>query len=157
MQMAEIENYSRLQKLLHWAVALLILWQFSSHFLIDAQPEGSALQNMLKASHGSSGITILLLMLIRLGVRLKRGVPALPTDMSSGLRSAARLTHCALYALVIAQTVTGIMAGAAGLKAAGAVHAAISAILSASVALHAGAAIWHLSKGEEVGRRMFRR
>ncbi len=151
-----IENYSIVQKGLHWTIAILIVWQFTSTFLIDMQAKGSSVQNALKASHGLSGVTILLLMLVRIGVRLKRGAPALPDIMSSNLRIVAKLTHALLYVLIIAQTITGIMAGGGGIKLAAAVHGTIAISLFSLIALHIGAALWHLSKGEAVGHRMFR-
>jgi cytochrome b561 len=150
------EHYSGLQKFLHWGVALAIVWQFTSTFLIDLQPEGSAAQNALKASHGLSGITILLFMLTRLVIRLRKGAPALPTDMGS-LATVAKSTHFLLYALIFVQVVTGIMAGGSGVKAAAGVHGFVSFTLLLLITLHVAAAIWHISKGDEVGRRMFRR
>jgi cytochrome b561 len=149
------DRYSAAQKWLHWLIALLILWQFTSHFLIDIQVENSPTQGMLKASHGLSGLTILLLMLVRLGVRWRRGVPSLPDDMGAGTQRIAGVTHGALYLLVIVQTVSGFLAGSGILPPAGAVHGAIAIAIAALLALHIGAAFWHLARGDAVGRRMF--
>jgi cytochrome b561 len=150
-------HYSGLQKTLHWLVAILILWQFTSHFIIDTLPEGSPTQNGFKASHGLSGMLILLLMFVRLLVRLRKGVPELPDTMLVWQHSAAKFAHPVLYALIFGQTISGIMAGAAGIKAAGAVHGILSVSLVAFILVHVAAAIQHMLKGDGIGSRMFRR
>ena len=48
-----------------------------------------------------------MLALVRLGVRLKRGVPPLPEDLPSVQVDAAKLSHIALYALLIAMPLIG--------------------------------------------------
>jgi cytochrome b561 len=149
------ERYSTLQKSLHWIIAILILWQFTSHFLIDMQAENSPAQNMLKASHGLSGISILLLMLVRLGVRWRRGVPTLPDAMSPLTRRLAPLTHLSLYGLVFVQTISGFLAGSGLVPPMGVVHGVIALTIAALLALHIAAALWHYRRGDAIGRRMF--
>ena len=50
---------------------------------------------------------ILLLALIRLGVRLRSGAPSLPSDLPPPMKLAAHLSHYALYALMIALPLIG--------------------------------------------------
>jgi cytochrome b561 len=151
-----VSRYSRFQKSLHWIIAVLILWQFVSHFFIDTLPKNDPRLLPLQASHGLSGFTILLLTAVRLITRLWRGVPTLPETMNSGLQLVARGTHGLLYLLIIGQTVTGMMAGPGGNKAMGQVHGGLSVALLALILLHISAAIWHIQKGDAVGSRMFR-
>src|ERR1700740_491136 len=61
----------------------------------------------LIAIHKSLGIAILVLALIRLGVRLRYGAPALPADLPEPMRLAAILVHYLLYALMIAMPLLG--------------------------------------------------
>jgi cytochrome b561 len=150
-------HYSGLQKTLHWLVAILILWQFTSHFIIDALPQGSPTQNGFKASHGLSGMLILMLMTIRLFVRWRKGAPELPDTLPAWQRSAAQIAHPALYLLIFGQTISGIMAGAVGIKAAGGVHGVLSVALLTLILVHIAAAVKHSLKGDGVGSRMFRR
>jgi cytochrome b561 len=157
MSKPPVDHYSGFQKSLHWIIATLILWQFVSHFMIDALAEADPRRFPLQASHGLSGMTILLLTAVRLVTRFWRGVPALPEGMNPALRKVAHGTHGLLYLLIIGQTVSGMMAGPVGNKAMGPVHGALSVALLALVALHVAAAIWHYQKGDTVGRRMFRR
>jgi cytochrome b561 len=151
-----VDHYSGFQKSLHWVIATLILWQFVSHFMIDALPESDPKRFPLQASHGLSGMTILLLTAVRLVTRIWRGVPALPEAMNNALRKVAQGTHGLFYLLLISQTVSGMMAGPGGNKAMGPVHGALSVALLALVVLHVAAAIWHYQKGDAIGRRMFR-
>jgi cytochrome b561 len=148
-------HYSPVQKALHWIIATMILWQFVSHFIIDSLPETDPLSLPFKASHGFSGIAILLLTLARLVVRVRSGAPSLPDTMNRTLRRIAGFNHALLYVLIVGQTVTGMMAGPGGNKALGPVHGALSFALLIVITLHIAAAIWHLQKGDGIGRRMF--
>jgi cytochrome b561 len=53
------------------------------------------------------GIAILILALFRLVVRLFAGAPALPAALPAPMKLAARLSHFALYALMIAMPLLG--------------------------------------------------
>jgi cytochrome b561 len=53
------------------------------------------------------GVAILILALIRLGVRWRYGAPALPTDMPTPMKLAARLSHYLLYGLMIVMPLLG--------------------------------------------------
>jgi cytochrome b561 len=61
----------------------------------------------LLATHKTLGITILVLALIRLGVRARYGAPALPADLPEPMKLAAHLSHYGLYALMIAMPLLG--------------------------------------------------
>jgi cytochrome b561 len=61
----------------------------------------------LIAIHKTLGIIILVLALIRLGVRLRYGAPPLPADLPEPMKLAAHLSHYVLYALMIAMPILG--------------------------------------------------
>jgi cytochrome b561 len=61
----------------------------------------------LIAIHRPLGIAILLLVLLRIGLRLRRGSPPLPNDMPTLQRTVARLSHLVLYALMLAMPLIG--------------------------------------------------
>jgi cytochrome b561 len=67
---------------------------------------GAGLRDLL-STHKTLGIAILLLAVIRLGVRLRYGAPALPADLPEPMRLAAHLSHYVLYALMIAMPLIG--------------------------------------------------
>jgi cytochrome b561 len=57
--------------------------------------------------HKTLGITILILVLIRIIVRLRYGTPPLPADLPPLLKLGAVLSHYALYALMIVMPLLG--------------------------------------------------
>jgi cytochrome b561 len=148
-------RYSTLQKSLHWLIAILIFWQFISHFIIDRFPKGSPDALPFQASHGLSGMIILVLTLTRLVVRWRRGAPPLPASMDARLRRIANFNHGLLYGVIIGQTTSGMAAGIGQVKAAGLVHGVLSIALFLLVGLHIAAAILHLIKRDGLGSRMF--
>jgi cytochrome b561 len=106
-------HFSPVQRLLHWTMALAILTML---FIgIGMVATVSHAHSTLIALHRPLGIAILLLVLLRIVVRLKRGSPALPDDMPMLQRLVARLSHLVLYALMLAMPLIGwAMLSAAG-------------------------------------------
>jgi cytochrome b561 len=91
----------------------------------------------LVATHKTLGIAILVLALVRLGVRLVYGAPQLPADLPTPMRLAALLSHYALYALMIGMPLIGwgmLSAGAYPVVLYG--NLRLPAILPQSDALH---------------------
>jgi cytochrome b561 len=99
---------------LHWAIALLILLvQLPAGWAMEAVGRG-ALQNALYNVHKTTGITILLLAVIRLGWRRAHPVPSLPADLPGWQSAAARSTHVLLYLLLFLMPVSGFLYTAMG-------------------------------------------
>lgn len=93
-------RYSRVAIILHWAIALLILFNLFTGFFQDAMPDA------MFAFHISSGVTILALTLIRIGWRLThRPPPFLP--MARWERGLAHIVHFMLYCAMLAAPLTG--------------------------------------------------
>ena len=99
------QRFTPLQRLLHWVMAVCIL----AMLFIGVGMVATAAPKFLPliAIHKSLGIAILLLALIRLGVRLRYGAPPLPADLPEPMRLAAHLSHYALYALMIGMPLIG--------------------------------------------------
>ncbi len=142
------EQYSRSQKLLHWAVVLLIAAQYllfdrmgrAFHALIDGT-DGA--YTVVSVSHITVGALILALALWRLVLRQKRGVPALPAGEPGWAALLARVTHGMLYALLIALPVLGLAAWFLGLRAAAGLHETATALLLWVAGLHVAGALVH--------------
>jgi cytochrome b561 len=62
---------------------------------------------MLVSIHKSLGIVILLLAIIRLGVRVRSGTPPLPASLPEPMRLAAYASHYVLYTLMFVMPVLG--------------------------------------------------
>jgi cytochrome b561 len=99
-------------KLLHWVVAVLVVGMIALGVVMVDVVEGLDLQYRLFQLHKSVGLTILALMLLRIGWRLANPTPDEPGTMRRWEVVAARLTHWAFYALLIAMPVTGFLTAA---------------------------------------------
>jgi cytochrome b561 len=129
-------RFTVLQRSLHWLMAVCIL----AMLFIGAGMVSTIMPKYvpLLATHKTLGITILVLALIRLGVRARYGAPPLPVDLPEPMRLAAHLSHYALYALMIGMPLIGwamLSAGAYPVVLYGGVR--LPAILPQSAELHA--------------------
>jgi len=98
-------RFSPLQRVLHWVMALCILAML---FIgVGMVSTISPRYLTLVSIHKPLGIAILILALIRLAVRLKKGAPALPRDLPAPMALAAHLSHLAFYVLMIAMPLIG--------------------------------------------------
>ncbi|MDY6947241.1 MAG: cytochrome b [Pseudomonadota bacterium] len=99
-------RYGVVAQLFHWTIVLLIIVQFILANRAGDLPLGSAKIAVL-AQHKSFGITILALALLRLVWRWANPVPAEPLDIPRWQRIAARISHLALYALLLMTPLVG--------------------------------------------------
>lgn len=100
-------GYTTTARMLHWAVALLVLAMLPVGAIMVQDGLDRALQNRLFIFHKNAGVVILVLMLIRLSWRLFNPPPRLPdtvTPLSARLAGAA---HLSLYVLVLFMAITG--------------------------------------------------
>ncbi len=98
-------DFTVLQRLLHWLMAVCIL----AMLFIGVGMVSTIMPKYvpLLATHKTLGIAILVLVLVRIAVRLRAGTPPLPVDLPPPMRLAARLSHVALYALMLAMPLIG--------------------------------------------------
>jgi cytochrome b561 len=106
-------HFSPFARLLHWTMAPLIIAML---FIgVGMVATVSRAHNTLIAIHRPLGIALLLLVVLRVGVRLTRGSPPLPDDMPTPQRLAAKASHLVLYVLMAAMPLIGwAMLSAAG-------------------------------------------
>ena len=93
-------TYAPSQKVLHWAVAVLVFALVPMALAMANWPDG-AVKNALYEWHKSVGLTVLALALARLLVRAARGAPPLVAGLPAWQHQAARASHLALYALIM--------------------------------------------------------
>lgn len=103
---AAVERYNPIARLLHWAVAVLLVAVLPVGVVIKFIVEDAKLT--FYAIHESLGFLILWLMLARLAVRLLVPPPPRP-PMPAILDRTATAVHLALYAALIAQPVLGFL------------------------------------------------
>ncbi|ALJ38067.1 hypothetical protein AEJ54_01715 [Azospirillum sp. Sp 7] len=93
---------------LHWSVALLILVAFAiaqGRGLVPRGPERTALMDL----HRSLGVLVLALVALRMVWRAVSPPPPMPSDTAPLLLLAAKAGHLALYALMIAVPLAGVL------------------------------------------------
>ena len=145
--MTQPAGYSRLHIILHWLVVVLIIPQFllndSMGEALDAAMEGTtAPSTVLVPLHVFTGITILVLVIWRLALRAKNGVPPLPEEEAPALKLVANLTHWGLYAVLALIVVSGGLAWFGGVETAGDIHGALTTVLLILVGLHVLGALY---------------
>jgi cytochrome b561 len=156
-------SYSAFSRWVHWLTLALFVGLFAIGWYRDDLPQdlrGPALQ-----LHKSFGITVLGLTVLRLLWRFMAGVPAMPSDLPTWQKLAARVSHFVLYGLLIAQPLVGWLWSSAGTKpinyffvvqlpwligpdqqlsrTLGNLHGLIADLLLIVIGLHAAAALYH--------------
>lgn len=154
------QGYSGLQILLHWLIAALVLFQLvfgeSMVSVVDALEEGripDPTDKALAGAHYWIGISVLVLVVLRIVVRLVQGAPA-PAGL--GWQAvASKLVHGIFYLLLIAVPATGLMALYVS-DAFGDIHAIGKPLFIAFIVLHAFGALYHQFRLRDgTLRRMF--
>ncbi len=99
-------RFSLLQRLLHWLMAACII----AMLFIGVGMVSTVAPRYLPliAVHKTLGVTLLVLVLLRLALRLYHGAPPLPADLPGPLKLGARLSHVALYGLMIVMPLLGL-------------------------------------------------
>ena len=129
-------RFTALQRLLHWLMAIAILAMLFIGVGMVSTIRPSHL--ILVSIHKPLGIAILVLALLRLGLRLRDGAPALPAALPEPVKLAAHLSHVAFYLLMICMPLIGwamMSAAAYPIVLFGGVH--LPAILPLNARLHA--------------------
>ncbi|MBK4718045.1 cytochrome b [Azospirillum sp. YIM DDC1] len=101
-------RYDGVTLFLHWSVALLILVAFAiaqGRGLVPRGPERTALMDL----HRSLGVLVLALVALRMVWRAISPPPPMPADTAPLLLLAAKAGHLALYALMIAVPLAGVL------------------------------------------------
>lgn len=100
------DSYGSVTKTLHWLIALLVIGMLIFGFILDGMPKGS-MKDTLIGLHKSVGMTVLLLMVIRLSWRFINPQPVLPITIPRWEQRAARGLHFLLYIVLFAMPVSG--------------------------------------------------
>ncbi len=158
--MAARTGYSPAQIALHWIVAVLVVFNY---FYSGGMGRALAVKmgltdrplTIIPQIHVIVGVSVLVLVLIRLALRASRGVPEAP---GAGLaRAAAIWGHRLLYALLIAVPVLGGLTWFGEIRALGDAHEILANVLLVVVAGHAiMALVHHYVHKDGVLTRMFR-
>lgn len=92
---------------LHWLMLLLIIGSYVTMELSESFPEDSPEAFALKSNHFSLGVSILLLVVVRVVVRLVTQTPPIVPAPNAKQALMAKVMHLALYLFMFAMPITG--------------------------------------------------
>ena len=146
--MAKPRGYSRLQIVLHWAIAVLIIAAFFTHEVMhqafDDRLASGVMPGLSDGTlHTMLGGLVFLLVVIRVIVRLGQGAPDPVDGTSETMARAAHIGHMVIYALIVGIPLGGMVAWFGGLEFVGNVHGIAGKALMLIVLGHAIMALYH--------------
>ncbi|KUJ81455.1 cytochrome b [Microbulbifer flavimaris] len=100
-------QWNPVSKGLHWLIAIFVLFAWGSVELHEFYQKGDPMREWWKTLHFSIGLTILLLVALRLYWRTTHPRPQMLG--SSMERIVARITHVTFYALLLAMPILGLI------------------------------------------------
>jgi cytochrome b561 len=160
--MPQPRGYSRIQIILHWTIAALVIFQLfvnedMQHAFSD-RLDGEHIDDFGGAVlHIAVGLTVLILAAIRLAIRAIRGAPAAHGDTPAILNWLGHATHFLLYGFIFAMPLTGGIAWFLGIEFAAELHELGRLILVPAIGLHViGALAEHFVFRNDTLMRMFR-
>jgi cytochrome b561 len=105
-----VTRYAPAMRFIHWLTAVLVLLLFVfGGWIVYFDPGDGPLKDELYNLHQSIGITVWVLVLVRVGVRLATGAPRLPPGTPGIIRALATLNHLAVYLVLVVQPIVGLM------------------------------------------------
>ena len=139
-------RYSMAQIVLHWTIAVLIV---ANYFISDGMPEffdkmmgGQAVTGFVPNFHVWAGVTILVLVLLRLVVRIITGAPEGKASATLADR-AAGWGHALLYLLMIAVPTFGAIAWFGQTETTANLHVLSMNVMMLVILGHAAMAVFH--------------
>ncbi|MBI5059357.1 MAG: cytochrome b [Nitrosomonadales bacterium] len=157
-------HYGTIARLLHWGMAALIILSLVVVELHEFFPKGSGPRAAMMTVHFQIGVTVLLLIWVRLAVIFTGKVPPIVPAPPLWQHIVAKLAHLALYLAMIALPILGIVMQQADDKAVALlgmqlpgfvgvdkdfskvlkeVHETLGNIMIVLIVAHVAAAIWH--------------
>jgi len=95
-------------RFLHWTMALIIAGQLLMGAIMVRLDDAPPLKfDQLYPLHKSFGLLVAALFVLRLSIRATHVLPALPEQLAGWEKRSAKLTHAALYVLMIVVPVFG--------------------------------------------------
>lgn len=103
----DVVRFSFISIGLHWLMLLLLAAVYASMELREIFPKGSDPREALKVWHYMLGLSVFLLVWVRLVARFVYATPAIQPAPPNWQVYLARATHIALYALMVAMPLIG--------------------------------------------------
>ncbi|MET3108628.1 cytochrome b561 [Oxalobacteraceae bacterium GrIS 2.11] len=101
------ERYGSLSIALHWLMLLVMAAVFASIELHDSYPKGSEMRSNLMAWHFELGLTIFVLVCVRLVLKFMAPEPEIKPAISRVQYFGAKAMHLALYLVMVVMPILG--------------------------------------------------
>lgn len=105
MSSKSVTQYSSVSKTLHWVIAIVVIAMLSIGFFLDDLPD--QIKPFAYMLHKSTGLTILVLMIVRFIWVHVSGKPALPDSVPGWEKILSRFVQYGFYILLIAMPLSG--------------------------------------------------
>jgi cytochrome b561 len=107
---SDASRYTRTAIALHWIVAAVILFQIGYGWYLTGIPRGVPARSVVVNLHKSIGVTVGLLIFLRLAWRATHPAPAFPPTMHAWEARFAPWVHRALYVCMLVMPLSGYAA-----------------------------------------------
>lgn len=101
------DRYHSLSILLHWSIALGLVFMFASGLYMVYADISKADQYQLFQIHKAAGVVMLWAILLRVGVKIFVKPPAEPLELSKSDIQRAKLGHIGLYCVLVIMPLSG--------------------------------------------------
>ena len=108
------DRYSTPRRMLHWAIAALMIIGIIAVELHENFPKGSSTRNLMIGTHFQFGMLIFILAWPRIARAFREGNPPITPPLPSWQRGLSSATHGLLYLAMIAMPILGVLAVQAG-------------------------------------------
>lgn len=105
-----VQRYSTPAIALHWLVAILVLAMIGLGLYMTDIPRGTPERTFFYNLHKSIGVTVAVLVLIRLWWRFRNPPPPLPSSVPAWQVQGSKLSHALLYLCLILMPLSGFSA-----------------------------------------------
>jgi len=134
-----VTGYSRTHIILHWLIAALVLFQLLVHTGMEnawIARQGGVAEGANPLPHILAGMAILILVIWRVVLRLRHGVPPHPPGQPALLTWLANGTHGLFYALLFVLPLSGLAAWFGQVEPAAIAHVYIQLAFLPLIGLH---------------------
>src|SRR5258708_38324849 len=103
-----VQRYTMPAITLHWIIAILVLVMIGLGLYMTGIPRGTPERTFYYNLHKSIGVTVAVLVLIRLCWRFRTPPPPLPSSVPAWQVQASKLSHALLYLCLVLIPLSGV-------------------------------------------------
>lgn len=103
------ETFTRSQRTLHWLVLLMIVITYAAMELKGFAAKGTTPRELLTLLHYTAGVSVLVLMVVRIGVKLRHRDPDIVPQPPRWQTAASKAVHGLLYLMFLSLPLLGIL------------------------------------------------